>query len=325
MTDQNKESGEAVQTEIIKRYRKKKVKLIFNPKAGEARPEVASLEQIIDLMHKYRFEPEVFIVEPKADLAGVIKAALEQGIDFFVACGGDGTSSATARLLAGTGATLGIIPLGSQNNTACAYDIPGDAHEAIRILREGRKLKVDIGQATVAGKTTNFVELCSIGLVSDLFPSADDIQHGHLLKIGEFFKTLAAGTPSNFEITMDTRKKPIISPGFVLLVANMPVFGVNFRVGKRSAMQDGKLDVFFFQNASKLELLSYVFRGMENGLPQEKKILHILAEKVTVKVDPKMAVMYDDTPFGEGDVELSILRHALTVMIPKKSRIKQSA
>ena len=324
MAARDKNSNEAIETEKIKRYRKKKIKLIFNPKAGQAKPEIASLEQIVTLLHKYRFEPEVFIIEPGSDLASSIKKALEDGFELFVACGGDGTSSSTARLLAGTGATLGIIPLGSQNNTACAFDIPSDAHEAIRILREGRKLKVDIGQATVAGKTTNFVELCSIGLVSDLFPSADDIQHGHLLKIGEFFKTLAAGTPSNFEITMDTRKKPIISSGFVLLVANMPVFGINFRAGKRSAMQDGKLDVFFFQNASKLELLSYVFRGMEDGLPQEKKILHILAEKVTVKVNPKMTIMYDDTPFDEGDVELSILKHALTVMIPKKSRIKQT-
>jgi len=324
MAAKDKNTNETVQTTVVKRYRRKKVKLIFNPSAGMAKPEVASLEQIIDLMHKYRFEPDVFIIKPGANLAGTIKKALADGIDLFVACGGDGTSSSTARLLAGTGATLGIIPLGTQNNTALAYDIPADAKEAIRNLREGRKLKVDIGQARVAGKATNFIELCSVGLVSSIFPSADDVQHGNLLKIGEFLKTLASETPSNFEISMDTRKKPIISPGLVLLVANMPVFGFNFRVGKRSAMQDGKLDVFFFQDASKLELLSYVFRGMEGGLPQEKKILHVLAEKVSVKVNPKMAIMYDDQPFGEGDVELSILKHALTVMIPKKSRIKQT-
>ncbi|HSN95542.1 MAG TPA: diacylglycerol kinase family protein [Anaerolineaceae bacterium] len=316
-------SNETVQKTVIRRYRNKKVKLIFNPKAGVAKPEVASLEEIIDLMHKYHFEPEVFIIEPDADLASNIKKALADGFDLFVACGGDGTSSSTARLLAGTGATLGIIPLGTQNNTALAYDIPADAHEAIRILREGRKLKVDLGQATVAGKTTNFVELCSVGLVSDLFPLADDIQHGNLFKTGELLKSLANEKPSNFEISLDTRKKPIVSTGYVLLVANMPVFGFNFRVGKRSAMQDGKLDVYFFKDASKLELLSYVFRGMEGGLPQEKNILHILAKKVSVRVDPKMAIMYDDQPFGEGDVELSILKHALTVMIPKNSRIKQ--
>lgn len=316
-------SKDKIETEIVKRYHKKKVKVIFNPKAGIAKPGGASLEQIVDLLHKYRFEPEIFIIEPGADLAESIKQALADGFELFIACGGDGTSSSTARLLAGTGATLGIIPLGTQNNTALAYDIPNEVDEAIRILREGKKLKVDIGQAMVNGRTTNFVEVFSVGLVSDLFPPADDIQHGNLLKIGEFIKTLATGTPANFKIGMNTRKELIISPGFVLLVANMPVVGLHFRVGKRSAMQDGKLDVIFFQQASKLELLSYVFKGMEDGLPQEKKVRHILAEKVTVKVDPNMALMYDGEPFGEGDVELRILKHALTVMISKKSHIKQ--
>lgn len=324
MIIKSKKSKVIFQPTVTKRYRRKKIKLIFNPIAGKAKPETASLEQIVDLLVKYRFEPEVFIVKPGADLAGSIKQALADGIDFFVACGGDGTSSSAGRLLAGTGATLGIIPTGSQNDTPIALEIPEDVPEAIRILREGRKLKVDMGQAKANGKIINFMEAFSVGLVSDLFPAVDDIQHGNLLKIGESLKILATGTPAKFKITADTKEEPINSSGLVLLVANMPVVGFHYRLGKRSSMQDGKMDVVFFQDASKLELLTYVLGGLQDGLPQDKKVWHFLAEKVTVTVDPKMTLMYDGEPFGEGDVELSILKHALTVMIPKKSRVKQT-
>ena len=188
--------------------RRMKAKLIFNPSAGAAR---ASPVQILDVIHEmqaWKLVPEAFLVEPGCDLPGVVQDALAQGIRMFVVCGGDGTISAVARTLASTPprATLGIIPIGTQNNTALSLGIPADIPAAIAILRTGRRIKVDVGVAdcgssssrssgdfgTGGESSTPFLEVCSVGLVSTLFPSADDIQHGDLARVGDFLATLVS-------------------------------------------------------------------------------------------------------------------------------------
>src|SRR5512133_3798642 len=183
--------------------RRIRAKLIFNPSAGAARPTPVDIVDVIHEMQSWKLVPEAFLVEPGCDLPAVIQDALARGIRMFVVCGGDGTISAVARSLAGTQATLGIIPIGSQNNTALSLGIPSDVPAAIAILRTGRRIKVDVGMATCGKTTTPFLEVCSVGLVSTLFPSVDDIQHGNLTKIGDFLTTLAASPPAEIHVLLD--------------------------------------------------------------------------------------------------------------------------
>lgn len=74
----------------------------------------------------------------------------------------------------------------ARNNSALAYGIPEDLSGAVRTLREGRKLKVDVGWAKVNVTTIKILEVFSVSLVSDLFKPADDLQHGNFRRIGEF-------------------------------------------------------------------------------------------------------------------------------------------
>ena len=146
-----------------------RTKLIFNPSAGAARPTPIEIVDIIHEMQALKLVPEAYLVEPGCDLPGVVRDALAQGFKMFVVCGGDGTISAVARSLAGTHATLGVIPIGTQNNTALSLNIPNDIPAAIAILRNGRRIKVDVGMASCGRITTPFLEACSVGLASALF------------------------------------------------------------------------------------------------------------------------------------------------------------
>jgi diacylglycerol kinase (ATP) len=291
-----------------------RAKLIFNPSAGATRLSPIKIVDVIHEMQALEFVPEAYLVEPGCDLPGVVQNALAEGIRMFVVCGGDGTISAVARTLAGTKATLGIIPIGTQNNTALSLGIPDDMPAAISILRNGRRIKVDIGMATCRKITTPFLEFCSVGLISTLFQSADDIQHGNLAQIGEFLKTLTASPPSKIHLVMGDGKE-IRDLGHVVLISNMPFIGFHYQVGSIASFKDGLLDVLFFADLSKLDLLGYVFQGVGEVKLEDARIQHYKVRKVDIVTRPAMPVMADGGALGKGHVSIEVRRHALAVMV----------
>ena len=290
-----------------------RAKLIFNPSAGAARTSPIEIVDVIHEMQTWKLVPEAYLVEPGCNLPGVVQDALAQGFRMFVVCGGDGTISAVARTLAGTSATLGIIPIGTQNNTALSLNIPNDIPAAIAILRTGRRIKVDVGMATCGRTTTPFLEACSVGLASTLFPSADDIQHGNLAQIGNFLATLAGTPPAEIHLLLDN-KREIHDRGHVLLVSNMPFIGLHYQLGSLASFGDGLLDVLFFADLNKLELLGYILQGVGEGYPEDARIQHFHVRKVEIDTHPAMPVMADGSPLGEGLVRIEVRRHVLAVM-----------
>lgn len=294
--------------------RSMRAKLIFNPSAGAAREFPIEIVDVIHEMQAWNIMPEAYLVEPGCDLAEVVENALHDGIRMFVVCGGDGTISAVAGMVAGTHATLGIIPIGTQNNTALSLGIPTDIPAAVAILRTGRRIKVDIGMAACGKDNTPFLEVCSVGLVSTLFPSVDDVQHGNLARAGDFLAALVGTPPADIHLVMNGGKE-IHNLGHVVLVSNMPYIGFHYRVGSAAAFNDGLLDVLFFADLSKLDLLGYVFQGIGSGKPEDPRIQHYRARRVDIDTHPAMPVMADGNPLGEGRVQIKVRRHALAVMI----------
>ena len=290
-----------------------RAKLIFNPSAGAARPTPIEIVDVIHEMQAWKLVPEAYLVEPGCDLPGVVKDALEQGFRMFVVCGGDGTISAVARSLAGTSATLGIIPIGTQNNTALSLNIPNDIPAAIAILRNGRRIKVDVGMATCGRTSTPFLEACSVGLASTLFPSVDYIQHGNLGQIGNFLSTLTGTPPAEIHLLLDN-KQEIHALGHVVLVSNMPFIGFHYQLGSLASFGDGLLDVLFFADLNKLELLVYILQGVGEGFPEDQRIQHFHVRRVDIDTHPSMPVMADGSPLGEGLVRIEVQRHVLAVM-----------
>ena len=69
--------------------------------------------------------------------------------------------------------------------------------------------------------------LVSVGLASTLFPSADDIQHGNLARVGDFLATLVGSPPAEMHLVLDD-KQEVQTLGHVVLVSNMPYIGLHY-------------------------------------------------------------------------------------------------
>lgn len=271
---------------------------------------------VIREMQACKLVPEAYLVEPDSDLPSLVQNALSDGIRMFVVCGGDGTVDIMASALAGTSATLGIIPTGTQNNVALSLGIPpADIPAAIAILRTGHRIKVDMGLADYGDIKRSFLEVCSVGLLSALFPSADDIQHGNLTRVGDFLATLVASTPAEMHLTLDG-KQEINTMCHAVLISNMPYIGPHFQVGTPASINDGLLDVLLFADLSKMDLLSYAVQaGKSSGEPEDDRIQHYHIHSVEIDTNPAMPCMVDGLALGEGPLHISVQRHVLAVMV----------
>jgi hypothetical protein len=74
-----------------------------------------------------------------------VRDVLERGADVIFVWGGDGTVQRCADSLAGTGATLAILPAGTANLLATNLGVPKDIREAVRIGLHGERRPLDLG------------------------------------------------------------------------------------------------------------------------------------------------------------------------------------
>jgi diacylglycerol kinase family enzyme len=91
---------------------------------------------------------------------GQAEAAVLAGLDLVIACGGDGTVTACAEGVAGTGVPLAIIPLGTGNLLARNVGLPMGLDDALEVALGCVQRPIDAGR--VNGSL--FVVMAGLGL-----------------------------------------------------------------------------------------------------------------------------------------------------------------
>jgi diacylglycerol kinase (ATP) len=226
--------------------------------------------------------------------------------------GGDGTIDSVVGAIVGSDATLGIIPTGTRNNVAFNLGIDGDIANAVSLLRQGRRLKIDVGRVHSGHSRHWFLEAAAIGLVSDLYPMADDIQHGKLTMIGELLSRFISATPSRLHMDYGGPKQ-LRTTGLMMMITNMPFFGPHYQISPDVSFRDGHLDVFAFSDMGKLNMISYAMLS-QIGFGADVGIQHYRVKHARISSMPHMPVLADGIPLGEGSLSVYVHPRALAVM-----------
>jgi YegS/Rv2252/BmrU family lipid kinase len=101
---------------------------------------------------------------------GQAESAVSAGVDLVLACGGDGTVTACAEGIAGTGVPLAIIPMGTGNLLARNLGLPTGLDEALAVALGGVQQPIDAGRVN----GTLFVVMAGLGLDARMLSGASE-------------------------------------------------------------------------------------------------------------------------------------------------------
>jgi diacylglycerol kinase (ATP) len=236
-------------------HRPIRAELIFNEISGRSDVSPQQLGDILTEMLNCDILAEVYMLHPDSQVELGVRSAIKKGIDLIVVAGGDGTIDSVMGAMIGSSAMLGIIPIGTRNNLAFNLGIPDTIPDAIALLHNGRRLKIDIGSMRSGHTRRWFLEDTILGLLSDIYPYADSVQHGELTQIGNLLSTVVSSTPSHLRMILEGRKRIDMS-AYMVLISNMPYIGPRFQISPNVSWNDNHLDVFVFSDMSKLDLIS---------------------------------------------------------------------
>jgi YegS/Rv2252/BmrU family lipid kinase len=135
--------------------------IVFNPVAGRRRAHL--LWRVLDVLVANGVRLDLAETHRAGHAEALAREAAHRGEQMVVAAGGDGTIAEVANGLMGTGARLGVIPLGTANVLAHELGLPFAPASVAAALAFGRTRTLWPGQANGADGARLFVQMLGVG------------------------------------------------------------------------------------------------------------------------------------------------------------------
>ena len=239
----------------------------MNPAAGRGRT-AKLLPRLRDAFAGPEFDVEVVLSPDPGAPARIAREAFEAGRG-VVACGGDGLVAELAGVAAETEGVLAVVPLGAGNDFARTLGINHRRPlEAVELLRDGKELLVDLGQAN--GRW--FTSVANTGFDAEANRWANGVTRlsGTTLYVAAVVRTLAVYHPHHFRLTLDDGEPRDIH-AWLVAFANGDSYAGGMRIAPEARLDDGALDITIVGPVSRPDFLRTfprVFRGTHITHPQ---------------------------------------------------------
>lgn len=264
--------------------------VIANSRSGATAPVASVLERAMTVFGA-RAELRTFTGDPTP----VAAQAIRDGFPIIVAAGGDGTVAGVAHALAGTQASMAVLPLGTFNYFARGLDMPSDAVEAAIAITQGEPHDISVG--SVNGKV--FLNNVALGLYPAILDEREAVyQRWGRSRILAHWSTLRMimrlQRPMRFRIVADGQVQIRRSP--MIFVARSAYQLDQFGVVGAEAISDDRFAVYIARQATRMGLLKLGWRLMRPGKVYLSDDLELLTPQTLVLDWPKrrrIRIAYD--------------------------------
>ena len=297
--------------------------LICNARSG--RGGVAKALPIVHEALKERdLEYDVAVTEHAGHATELARAALEEGIRFLVAVGGDGTIHEVVNGMisddeaVAPDAVLGIVAAGTGSDFIKTFGLPAGPRAAVSHLDGANAFPIDIGKITYQedGRTVTryFPNIAEVGLGAECVARAATLPRwlGPTVYLVAFWLTMRKHKAAEVKIDLVDR----VYEGRMnnLVVANGQFFGGGMKIAPKAAPTDGLFDIQI-EHARKKEAIAMmpkVFKGEHVPHPD---IVEAKRVKVAVESDRPLRIEADGEVLGYTPASFELLRDAISIKV----------
>ncbi|HZO90356.1 MAG TPA: diacylglycerol kinase family protein [Chthonomonadaceae bacterium] len=290
--------------------------IILNPVAGRGQGarRRAELERLlIEIAANSSVEWSLIPTQAPGHASALAAEAAAQGAEVIAAAGGDGTLGEVVNGLAGTGARLGVLPMGTGNDFARSLGLGTDLREAVHALFFGSARSVDLGRTQ--GRW--FINVAGCGFdaaVAERVNRGFRSLRGTPAYIAAVLQSLLTFRPAAMRLTADGQTHELRA--MMCTVANAPTYGGGMRIAPEAQIDDGLFDICLLADAGRIELLlafPRVFRGTHVTHP---KVTMLRARHIHIECDPPLPALVDGEVVGTTPAEFTLTPRAIEVIAP---------
>lgn len=286
---------------------------VFNPASGTGDPQ-ARRRALEAALRQEGVRAEIRDTSPGASATELARAAVAEGVQRVLACGGDGTVMEVAAALVGQPVALGIVPGGTGNLLATNLEIPSSLPGAVRVALRGRIRQIDVGRS---GEDV-MVMMAGIGWDAQMIRDADRELKGRFGFLAYFWAALRhlGRPPVRFRIRLDD-DRPISRRAKTVLVANFGRITGGLPVVPRADPSDGYLDVAILTAETLPGFAGLCASALLRRLERDPRIQYYRVRRVRITAGHPQPIQFDGNDRGATRVlELEVAPAALRVMVP---------
>ena len=305
--------------------------IIANPISGKGRAKSVAEQACAALTESGR-QGQLVFTTASGDAKRLAHEAVSNGIQYVIACGGDGTLHEVVNGIATVPeVVLGILPCGRGNDFAAAIGVPLKPEAAIQTLVSGTAIHVDLGRCyqTQVGKVCN-PESSEKGTEHYFTTIATCGYDTEVSRRAAKGTPLFAGTASYAYAAVETLfyyEPPLVHlegefgtyEGELLLAATGITnrYGGGFKIVPNARIDDGLFDVCVIRPVSALTVLRLMVTLFWGGHVSHPAVSIHQTRALTIKTETPLLLYADGEPMCETPVTIEIIKGGLVVMSPR--------
>jgi YegS/Rv2252/BmrU family lipid kinase len=286
--------------------------IVFNPAAGMRRP--ALLWRVLDVLVANGIRIELAETHRPGHAEALAREAVCGGASMVVAAGGDGTIAEVANGLLGSGARLGVIPLGSANVLAHELGLPFAPRAVAAALAFGRTRPLWPGMARGSNGQRLFVQMLGVGF---------DAQVVHRLPVGlkrvfgrgayalQSLRELAFYRFTPIHLRLDGEETQAAS----VIVSKGRLYGGRFRLTPTACAAQPGFSVVLFDHSGSAAALMYAAALPLNVLARAPGVRHVRARHIDFIGNESLPVQADGDAAGWSPITVTDAPAAIPVVV----------
>lgn len=248
-----------------------------------------------------------------------VRQALREKIGTVVAAGGDGTAHTVANVLieSKSDARMGILPLGTGNDTCRTMGIPADPVEALSVLESGRTEVIDAIRIEADDLAEYFINLSAGGYSSEVMKAITDEVKERWKKLA-YLRAAVSTVPDSIDYQTTIRfddDRPVELSVVNVILGNGCYSAGGMPAAPAADPRDGLLDVLLFRDGSMNGFLEVVAGLVGNTLHQCQGVEYRQVRRLKIEATPKIAFSADGELLVETPVEFTVVPGVLRMIV----------